>query len=47
MDVVVPDFLKTRVLEAINKLSTDRVYTLKDALSYGTVTSKEGERIIA
>ncbi|KAB5589104.1 Vacuolar protein [Ceratobasidium theobromae] len=45
VDVVVPDFLKTRVLEAINKLSTDRVYTLKDALSYGTVTSKEGKNL--
>lgn len=45
VDVIVPDFLKARMIEAINKLSPDRVYTLDDVQAYGTIPSKEGKRL--
>jgi hypothetical protein len=42
VDVVIPAFLKGRILEAVNKLSSSRVYTMDDMLDYGKIPSKEG-----
>jgi hypothetical protein len=46
VDFIIPDFLKSRTIEAINKLSNDRVYTLEDMLPYGTVPSKKCEYMV-